>query len=635
MNHLSRSGRGAAVGVVAVASVFTLAYAATSATSTPRIAVRQAQQANKNLLDVKPVMTPSSAQVRVTPSSTGFTVTMAPGADAYPGVALKPAMPWDLSAFGHVEARVVNTGTKPLVLSLRLDNAGDWRDNPWNTETVTIAPGASATLTTIFGYAYGKKPGYHLDPKAVVNILLFAGKSDVEQSFKVESLVSAGPKGEKPPVPPDAVRIRPDADGSLLNGSLTTVTGENGAATQTEPQENKKENKADIRADFPEGSGANAAVNLRPTTGRWDLRQYLEVRVAVRNVGASPVAPKVRLESNGGPREVVGASIAPGATATIVVPFVAPTVPDLSKPETVQRFTSDAVGRLVLTAGEAGKKRTLVVEEVRAVMPPAPKLPEWLGKRPPVPGDWAKTLDDEFDGPTLNTKIWDPEGENYYDKTTHWSKQNVVMGGGLARLRYEKKTGFHNDDSSKKKSDYASGYLNTYGKWTQRYGYFETRVKMPSAPGLWPAFWMMPERGVAAGPEQWKRQDTANGGMEFDILESLTRWGPTRYNIAMHYDGYEKNHKSVGSDFIYAQPDADGFLTVGLLWTPGSAVYYANGREVLRWENPRISNVPSALMFTLPMGGWDNDSLDDSRLPADFVIDYVRVWQRKDLSTAP
>ncbi len=159
-------------------------------------------------------------------------------------------------------------------------------------------------------------------------------------------------------------------------------------------------------------------------------------------------------------------------------------------------------------------------------------------------------------------------------------------------------------------------------------------MKLPSAPGLWPAFWMMPDRGAATGPEQWKRQDTGNGGMEFDIMEHLTRWGPTRYNIAMHYDGYGKDHKQVGSDKIYVRPDKDGFLTCALLWTPGSAIYYCNGQEVLRWENPRISHVPSILMFTLPMGGWDNSPLDDAHLPDDFVIDYVRVWQRKDLASA-
>ncbi len=101
----------------------------------------------------------------------------------------------------------------------------------------------------------------------------------------------------------------------------------------------------------------------------------------------------------------------------------------------------------------------------------------------------------------------------------------------------------------------------------------------------------------------------------------------------MHWDGYGKNHKSHGSTAIYVQPDKDGFITCGLLWTPGSVIFYGNGQEALRWEDPRIANVPEMLMFTLPMGGWDNSPLDDAQLPSDFIIDYVRVWQRKDLAS--
>jgi beta-glucanase (GH16 family) len=122
--------------------------------------------------------------------------------------------------------------------------------------------------------------------------------------------------------------------------------------------------------------------------------------------------------------------------------------------------------------------------------------------------------------------------------------------------------------------------------------------------------------------------------MEFDIMEYLTRWGPYRYNIAMHWDGYGKKHKAIGSDKVYFQPDKDGFVTSGLLWTPGELVLYCNGKEIGRWKNERISTVPADLMFTLPMGGWDNSPLDDSKLPDDFVIDYVRCWQRADLAQA-
>jgi beta-glucanase (GH16 family) len=84
----------------------------------------------------------------------------------------------------------------------------------------------------------------------------------------------------------------------------------------------------------------------------------------------------------------------------------------------------------------------------------------------------------------------------------------------------------------------------------------------------------------------------------------------------------------------YVQPDKDGYITSGLLWTPGSAIYYCNGREILHYENARVSTVPSHLIFDMVSGGWDNLPLEDGKLPDDFVIDYVRCWQRKDLASA-
>ena len=384
---------------------------------------------------------------------------------------------------------------------------------------------------------------------------------------------------------------------------------------------------------FPSSTG-DLTVSLKPSVGRWDLRDYLEVHVRVRNEGKTSVTPCVRLETNGGPSDWIAAPspLAPGAEGVVTVPFTGAAVTNLGQPGTGSHLTSDAVSAVTVATEKEPGERVLRVTSVMAVLPTSPLLPGWLGKRPPVSGDWVKTLDDEFDGTTLDPTLWSVSGENYWDKTSHWSKNNVTVSGGVVRLRYEKKTGPNNDDPKQKASDYASGYLHTYDRWVQRYGYFEARMKLPTAPGLWPAFWMMPDRANRAD-SQGKRQDTGNGGMEFDIMEFLTRWGPYRYNIAMHYDGYGKDHKSLGTDKIYVQPDKDGFITCGLLWTPGSAIYYANGREVLRWENPRISSVPEMLMFTLPIGGWDNSPLDDARLPDEFLIDYVRVWQRKDLAS--
>ncbi len=107
---------------------------------------------------------PASEQVTIAPSrgpiASGITVTIGPGPEGYPGVTLRPDKAvWDLSRFGHVEARVVNTGDKPLSVLLRVDNAGDWADNPWNTESVSLPPGKSGTITAIFGYSLRTQAG--------------------------------------------------------------------------------------------------------------------------------------------------------------------------------------------------------------------------------------------------------------------------------------------------------------------------------------------------------------------------------------------------------------------------------------------------------------------------------------------
>jgi beta-glucanase (GH16 family) len=246
-----------------------------------------------------------------------------------------------------------------------------------------------------------------------------------------------------------------------------------------------------------------------------------------------------------------------------------------------------------------------------------------------VPGDWKLVWHDEFNGKELSDE-WEIYTANYWDKRTHFTKDNAFLRGGNAVLKYEKKTGHQNDDPSAKTTDYACGFLSTYGRKTWTYGYFEARMKLPTAPGLWPAFWTMPDRGADKGP-QWVRADTWKGGMEFDVMEHLTAWGPHRFNIACHWDGYGKDHKSVGTSGAYLPADKDGYIVVGFLWLPGQYVVYGNGVEIGRLESSRICNVPSYVILYMVSGGWANVALEDEKLPDEFQIDWIRVWQRKDM----
>jgi beta-glucanase (GH16 family) len=581
----------------------------------------------------------SSVTVAAGDAPGSVAVTIQPGAFPFPGVkVISSTGTYDLSAYGYVEAHVTNSNTTPLSMNLRVDNSQ--HGAYWISEAAKIAPGQSGTLRVYF-----TKPADAFDPAKITEVLLFTGKAvGAPISFRIDSLVAGGKPGDMAPVLPADVRVVPK-DG-VIYGDGTPIepgqlSGKNGGLMTFA--------NGELKATLGASAGPDAVALLKPVQGAWDLKDDLEVHVTLKNSGTSAVTPQVFLGSTYGPTDTVAATapVDPGATTEIVVPFAAikpwsyktddekalPTSKNITEGSGNAFLSNSTLNVGISTAAGTGD-RQLTVTSIRADLPPTPELPDWVGKRPPVDGDWVKTFDDEFDGDALDATKWNVKGDNWYDKIVHYSKDNVLVGGGFMRIRNEKKTGFHNDDPTQYQTDFASGYLDTFDKFAQRYGYFESRMKLPKAAGLWPAFWLMPDR--PGNERKGVRGSTADGGMEFDILEHLSVWGPYRYNIAMHWDGYGKDHKATGSK-IYFQPDKDGFVTAGLLWTPGSAVYYANGREVLRLESPRVASVPEMMMFTVPIGGWDGNHLDPKApglgLPDDLVVDYVRVYQRKDLAS--
>ena len=578
-------------------------------------------------------------------SPKGIAVTLPAARSNYPGIQVFPATgdTWDLSPFGHVEARIVNTGEKLLRFTMSVGSKLPDSEVS-NAEVIGVKPGESKVIKVIFGYSFGFKPANRpSDPSKTSRIILFADKSDVIQSFRVEDLQAAGAAGEKPPFNPDYVLTKP-ANGVILGKGVAFDLAKQVIAegAKVSPGPNGA-----IAVNLT--GGKEETVKIKPVMGSWDLTDANQIRVKFKNVGATAVTPSVVV----GPNKVSSkAPIAPGTEAEIIVSFI----PQVSTVCTKELITKGNLGPLpgtgtkfesnkakefsILSDSTPGAKSLLITSIVADAA--VDEIPAWLGKRPPVAGDWVQTFDEEFNAPTLDYTKWNIYGHNYWDKRTHFSKNNAILKGGNMIFHFEKKTGWHNDEENCKetgKTDYACGFLNTYGKFTQRYGYFEARMKLPKAPGLWPAFWLMPDRGPKSGTHYrvgtGKQPDTDKGvgGMEFDIMEFLSGWGTNRFNVAFHWDGYGKEHKSVSSDRTYVGTDKDKYITTGLLWTPGLAVVYNNGKEIFRWENARVSDVQEYIMFDMVTGGWDNPPLDDAKLPDDFFIDYVRVWQRKDLAT--
>lgn len=567
---------------------------------------------------------------------------IAPGPSQWPGVFIFPAggaASWDLSLWGHVEAKITNLGAEKVRLTMRIDNTWKPGPQPSNAEMVDVAPGATVTGRVYFGYQWGFQPGYPLDASRVIRLLFYMGKIDgAPVKLRIEGVQAAGWQGEKPGVNPDQARVKPRVD-------------------------------APVAVCVP-AAGA-PVVALRPHAGGfWDLSDSIQGRVRVRNTGAAPVTPSLRITSIDGPTGAFGPArpIPPGGEADIVIPFAAakpwtaPTDPKQEDPhfgggwdrlrDSGTAFRAHKAR--VIEAMPTGAEQAFQIVAFKGESPVAVR-PAWLGRRPPVAGDWTPTLRAEFDGQALDLSTFSVRWFNWWDKRQHDSARNTFVRDGKLVLRAERRTGPHNDEPDPAKAmpgsstkdrpwetPYAVGWADTFGKWTQRYGYFEARLKLPTAPNLWPALWLCPDRGLARYPQgvpmrDWSqfrdRTSTYDGGMEIDMVEAQSLWGPHRFNTSCHWDGYGKEHKKLGTNANYIPADADGFITVGMLWLPGHLSFWGNGEKFWQWESPRVMSEPAFLELQNQIGGWDNDPIDDTKLPADFEIDYIRVWQRRDLAT--
>ena len=548
-----------------------------------------------------------------------------PGDADHPGLRIVPSKGkfWDLSPYGHIEAKVTNIGTKTLPFVMQVEDGSGGLNN---LENISVNPGETKVLKVIFGYQYNYEAGAPIDPSHVSEIFIFNWGGPNPHNFRIEEIKAAGVRGEKPYE--EATMAHRPADGVIL-----------GRGVALDPTRQVVTNGAQVSSDSEGALAVNftskgQTIKIKPRVGIWDLAEGNQVRVHIRNMGKSGTSPVLTVGSlQGKSRE----PISPGAEADVTLSFagVDPTTFDSSRVDEIS-IASDGSKSILI--------QSVVLEQS------AEEIPEWLGKKPPVAGDWVQSFSDEFNGPALDYKKWNIYGYDHLEgshtwnrnhnqrRSAHWSKNNVLLQDGRLILRIDKKPGRNNDTADGTPTDYASGLLTTYGKWTQRYGYFETRLKLPNAlSGIWSSFTMFPDRGNSIAKREQRINtaklptDTGVGGSEFTVMDNFSNFGPDRINMAVRDN---INGKPLGVLERYVQPDKDGYLTLGLLWLPGSAAYYCNGKEVLRMENKRISDMQSYLKFYLILGGYQNNiPNEDIKFPVDLTIDYVRAWQRRDLST--
>lgn len=245
---------------------------------------------------------------------------------------------------------------------------------------------------------------------------------------------------------------------------------------------------------------------------------------------------------------------------------------------------------------------------------------------------WKLTWSDEFNGSNgsaIDRSKWLVEaggtgwGNHELEYYTNRSQNAFIKDGSLViQARRENYTS--TDGVSR---NYTSARLKTAGKFSQAYGRFEARIKIPAGQGMWPAFWMLGDDVDKAG---WP----ACG--EIDIMENIGR-EPSTVHGSIHGPGF------VGADGIeasYTLPAgrrfADDFHIFAVEWEPNAIRFYVDDnlyvsrtRADLRPGWKWVFDHPFFLLLNLAVGGdWPGNPDATTVFPQTMLVDYVRVYER-------
>jgi beta-glucanase (GH16 family) len=163
------------------------------------------------------------------------------------------------------------------------------------------------------------------------------------------------------------------------------------------------------------------------------------------------------------------------------------------------------------------------------------------------------------------------------------------------------------------------------GKFSQAYGRFEARMKVPRGQGMWPAFWMLGDNIFADG---WPK------GGEIDVMENLGREPGTIYG-SLHGPGYSGvNSITAGYTLPGGQALADDFHTFTVDWAPDSVTWYLDGIQYSHKTkddtrgNPWVFDDKFFILLNLAVGGyWPGAPDSSTQFPQTLLVDYVRVYE--------
>lgn len=246
-----------------------------------------------------------------------------------------------------------------------------------------------------------------------------------------------------------------------------------------------------------------------------------------------------------------------------------------------------------------------------------------------IPGEqWKLRWHDEFNGSSLDQSKWkiglpwrgtDGEGRHHNDLyASYIMDHNVVVADGTLKLLTRR------EDVTAKNGrtfHFTQGLITTAQSFRHRYGYWEARVKIPveAGPGLWPAFWTLaegwpPEMDIC---EVWTSTNRNHQGLCY----RPARGAGAGRRVKEQWDDIDRRDV----------PLPTGWTTFGMEWGAGYQVYNVAGRVTKRVYGDHVTQDKHYVILNSGVDAQDPPT-NATVFPNAFLVDYVRVYERPDVS---
>lgn len=251
-----------------------------------------------------------------------------------------------------------------------------------------------------------------------------------------------------------------------------------------------------------------------------------------------------------------------------------------------------------------------------------PRLPNFVNSaigtgRDNVNSEYQEFLDPQYPG-NFNPFDWGVQTASCLTITSMKTTSLTAAQQTLVENR------FVNGQDTGTKYPYVSGCISSWGKFEQKFGYFEARIKMPAAADgsaaskIWPQFWFLPNDG--------------GNRIEFDVVELIGNGALGHDSNTYHVNSYGVN---LGGLMPTSHPYNLGndFHTFGMLWTSTYIEMYRDGKMYSHYDIASTQNtndLPAFPIFNIAVGGTAPgipSATTDSSMPALMLIDYFRAFR--------